>query len=190
MHKGQIISNYKFFRLEELEGVQNGLHCTIDNSRFTIKSPQGKWYYPNGMEVPCDSQSNDSGPLHCRLSSDAKSVILYAKSHPKLDLTSPSWIGAYSCCLPDLCDSGNSSRVTARIYGEFMSMLVNNREVSLIKAFVYFSIQLVTLSQIYPSFCHHHLRVYHNSIPFTASTKYPLRSLKSSLRWIHLVTLV
>ena len=120
MHKGEIISNHSFFQLWELEGLHNGLHCTTGNGGFTMKSPQGKWYQPNGKNVACDSQSGSSDPLYCGLSSDARSVILYSKPHSKLDIVSSIWIGTYSCCLPDLCDSVNSSRVTARIYGEFI----------------------------------------------------------------------
>ena len=122
LHKGQIVSDHTLFRVEELEGVHNGLHCTVDNSRLTMESPQGVWYYPNGTKVECDSQSDDSGPLHCRLSSDAKSVILYTEPYLNQSLADLTWDGAYSCCYPGPCDTGNNSHVTVRIYGRFMSL--------------------------------------------------------------------
>ena len=101
--------------------MEHGLHCSLDNKDFSLKFAQGIWFYPNEEEVDCDSEPTSSNPLSCTLSKDRKDVILYSKSNIEVDSRSPAWNGVYSCCLPGECDDGNTSRVTARIYGKVTS---------------------------------------------------------------------
>ena len=77
MHNGVCVPNNAFFRAEDLQFEENGLHCLLATSENPVTSAQVKWLYPDGTPVDCSKIIGIQNDIHCSSATNNNGSVLY-----------------------------------------------------------------------------------------------------------------